>query len=101
MKQKVSINKIYKPSPDVVARQLHGEFIIIPITSGIGDLEDEIFTLNSSGQAIWEKLDGMKSLKEVARALEAEFNAPPQEIEQDILGITQELYKRRMVVEVS
>ena len=99
MKSGVSLDNIYKPSEDVVARDIHGELIIVPITSGIGDLEDELFTLNETGRAIWDKLDGKKTLKKVAEELAKEFMAPLEEIKQDILGLTQELLKRRMLVE--
>ena len=65
METKVNLCSIYAPSEDVVAREVQGEFIIIPITSGIADLEDEIFSLNETGRAIWDKLDGKKSLRNV------------------------------------
>lgn len=102
METKVSLNNIYLPSQEVVVRDVQGEFIIIPITSGIADLEDEIFTLNETGRTIWERLDGKKSLKQLSEELSVEFEAPAQEvIERDVLGLTEELLKRRMLVGVS
>ncbi|MDP2924718.1 MAG: PqqD family protein [Candidatus Omnitrophota bacterium] len=98
MEKKVDINAIYKSSEDVVARDVQGEFIIIPITSGIGDLENAIFSLNETGRAIWKRLDGKKNFKEIALELSAEFEAPIEEIEKDVLGLTEELLKRRMIV---
>ena len=98
MKSSIDLNNIYKPSEDVVAREVQGEFIIIPITSGIGDLEDEIFSLNETGRAIWDKLDGKKPLKDIAKELKSEFDAEKGEIEKDVLGITEELLKRKMLV---
>lgn len=99
MENKISANAVYLPSEDIVAREIQGELIIIPITAGIGDLEDEIFTLNETGRDIWDRLDGKKSLKQIANALAQEFQATQEEIETDILGIAQELLKRRMLVE--
>src|SRR3989338_6037316 len=100
MKAKVNINNIYAASEDVVARSVQGEFLIIPIASGIGDLEDEIFTLNEAGKAVWDNLDGKKALKDVIKDLKADFKAGPKEIEGDVKGIAAELLKRRMIVEV-
>jgi len=97
MKPEVSLNNIYKPSEDVVAREVAGEFIIIPISSGIGDAEDEIFSLNECGKSIWDKLSVDKSLKDVALELSAEFEAPLEQIETDCLGLIQELLKRKIV----
>ncbi|MDD5174498.1 MAG: PqqD family protein [Candidatus Omnitrophica bacterium] len=101
MEAKVSINTAYAPSEDVVARSIHGELIIIPITSGIGDAEGEIFTLNETGQAVWNKLDGKRSLKDLAKELASEFEGSAKEIEKDVLGIVNELVKRRMIVKSS
>jgi len=99
METNVDINKAYMPSEDIVARQIQGEFIIIPIASGIGDLEDELFTLNETGRAIWGKLDGRRKLKEIAKDLSSEFESSPDEIEKDVTGLAKELLKRRMLVE--
>ena len=65
MENKIDIDAAYKASEEVVAREIEGELIIVPLTSGIGDMEDELFTLNETGRAIWSKLDGNKSLKNV------------------------------------
>ena len=101
MDMKVNLSDIYKPSEDVVARDIQGELIIVPITSGIGDLEDEIFTLNETGRAIWDKLDGKRTLREITKELSQDFEGQLEEIEKDVLGITEELLKRRMMVEVN
>jgi len=98
METKINIDSVFAISGDLVARDVQGEFIIIPIASGIGDLEDEIFTLNETGKAIWDKLDGKKSLKDVACCLSEEFDTPVKEIEKDVLGLTAELLKRKMLI---
>ena len=100
MSGKISINAKYAPSKDVVARDVQGEFIIIPITSGVGDLEDEVFSLNETGRAIWGKLDGKRTLKNIAEDLNSEFEGKREDIQKDILGIAGELLKRKMIVVV-
>lgn len=99
MKAKVHLNKIYVHSEDVVAREIEGELIIVPLVSGIGDAEDELFTLNETGKAIWEKLDGKKTVKKVIEELSEVFEAPAGEIKKDVAGLVEELLKRRMLVE--
>jgi hypothetical protein len=98
MEAKVMLDTICAPSENVVARLIEGELIIVPITSGIGDAEDELYTLNSTGQAIWEKLDGKRTLKNVVKILEGQFSATLNEIESDILGLTRELVRRGFIV---
>ena len=99
METKVELDKIYMPSDEVVAREIEGEMILVPLTAGIGDLEDELYSLNETGKAVWKALDGRKSLREVADSLDERFDAGTGEIEEDVAGLVEELVKRRMVVE--
>jgi hypothetical protein len=101
MSDEVHFDAAYVPSADVVAREIEGEIVIIPLASGIGDIEDELYTLNETGQAIWRKLDGTRPLRRVAEELAAEFEAPVNDIERDVLGLVRELVSRRMVVKKS
>ena len=87
-------------SDDVVAREVEGELIIVPLTAGVGDMEDELYTLNETGRAVWSRLDGAKSLGAIAAELSAEYDSPASEIEADVVGLAQELVRRRMVVAV-
>ncbi|MCL4489652.1 MAG: PqqD family protein [Chloroflexi bacterium] len=96
-----NLDAVYAPSDDIVARMIGGELIIVPLAAGIGDMEDEIYTLNPTGQAIWERLDGHRRLKDVVGELAAEFEAGPGEIERDVRGLVAELVKRGMLVEVN
>ncbi len=99
MSKKISLTTKYALSENVVARDVQGEFIIIPITSGVGD-EDEIFTMNETGRAIWDRLDGKRTLKDVIEDLNSEFEGKQEDIQKDVLGIADELLKRKMIVGV-
>ena len=98
MPEKIHFDAAYAPSEDVVARELEGEIVIIPLVSDIGDIEDELYPLNETGQAVWRRLDGVRPLRQIAHELAAELDAPPETIEQDVLGLLRELASRRMVV---
>jgi hypothetical protein len=65
----VNLAAAYAPSEDVVARTIEGVLILVPLAAGIGDMEDELYTFNDTGKAIWERLDGRTSLSEIATAL--------------------------------
>ena len=101
MEKEVRMDSVYAPSEDVVAREIEGEIIIVPLVAGIGDMEDELFTLNETGKIIWGRLDGKKTLNAVVAELAQEFNAPKEEIVRDVIGFAQELLKRSMLIEVS
>ena len=97
----IRMDGVYAPSDDVVAREIAGELIIVPLVAGIGDMEDELYTLNETGKAIWDRLDGRATLSGIIADLALEFDAPPGEIEHDVLGMVEELVRRRMLVEAS
>lgn len=90
----LNLDAVCRPSDDVVAREIEGEILIVPLAAGIGDAEDELYTLNETGQAIWQRLDGKRTLRDVAALLAGGFNAPLQELEQDVLGFVGELARR-------
>jgi hypothetical protein len=75
MDAKADLNAVYVYSKDVVVREIEGEMIIVPMTSGIGDMEDALFTLNETGKAIMQRLDGKKNLKDVVESLTKEYES--------------------------
>lgn len=97
MTSRVTSSTICVPSEDVVAREIEGDIIIIPLVAGIGDTDDELYALNESGRSIWQKLDGRRTLAAVAEALAVEFDASPAELEADVLGFAGELVSRRIL----
>lgn len=99
MSDKIQIGSIYGISENVVAREIEGEIIIVPLVSGIGDMDDELFSLNETGVAIWKMLDGKNTLRQVVDLIAKEYDASKEEIEQDVIGLVTELYNRRMLVE--
>ncbi len=97
----MKLEGIYTPSEDIVAREIEGEIIIIPIVSGIGDLEDELYTLNEMGKAIWNKLDGKSNVKEIISFFSSEYDTSSDHIKKDVLGFMTELLKRKMILEIT
>ena len=94
------LSNVYQVSDVVVARVIEGELIIVPLIAGIGDLEDELFTLNETGKAIWNKLDGKKDLLNVVEELASEYDVPKSQIEHDVLGFVEELNRRKILTSV-
>ena len=97
MVQRIGLDAAYGPSEDVVVREVEGELIIVPLVAGVGDLEDELYTLNETGRAVWKRLDGRRTVREVIDDLAGEFEAPANAIEEDVLGLLAELERRRIV----
>ena len=98
MSEDIGLEMVFMVSADVVVRDIGGEIIIVPVTAGIGDMEDELYTVNKAGKEILNMFDGNRSLHQIAADLSIKFNTPVAEIEKDVLGFTKELFKRNMVV---
>jgi len=101
MPHEVTLDGVYAPSENVVFREIEGEPIIVPLTSGIGDIEDALFTMNETGKVIWSKLDGKRSLNDIVEALSMQFDSSPDQLREDVTGFMSELLKRDIVVERS
>lgn len=99
MSGKIDFDKVYAPSEDIVVREIEGEVVIVPLVSGIGDIEDELFTLNETGRDIWNKIDGSRTVAAVVRELAEEYDAPAGLLEGDVAGLLEELLVRKIVVE--
>ena len=98
MATQLNLDAVCACSENVVARTIEGEVVIIPLVAGIGDEEDELYTLNETGQSIWQKLDGHRTLREVAVSLVEIFEGSPGELEADVLGFANELTRRGILV---
>ncbi|MBU0992273.1 MAG: PqqD family protein [Proteobacteria bacterium] len=99
MNSKINSGSVYVPSDEVVAREIEGELIIVPLTSGVGNMEDELYTLNETGKDIWSRLDGKRNLRSILDQLKTEYDMDSQTIEEDAKGLLEELLIRKMIVE--
>lgn len=98
MATQLNLDAVCACSENVVARAIEGEIVIIPLVAGIGDEEDELYTLNETGQAIWQKLDGHRTLREVAESLAETFESSQGELKADVLGFASELTRRGILM---
>ncbi len=96
--QQAELDGVYRPSEDIVVREIEGELVIVPLTAGIGDMEDELYSLNETGKAFWSHLDGQASLSAIVCNLAAEYEAPEGKIEADVLGLAEELLRRKILI---
>ena len=93
------LERIYAKSRDLVEREIEGEIIIVPLTSGIGDLEDELFSLNKVGKDVWARIDGKEAVSQIVKELEEIYQVEREKLTQDVLGFLEELEKRKLIVE--
>jgi len=81
---------VLSPSPDVVARDIAGEHLLVPVRSGVASM-DCLFTADGAGAFVWSCLDGRRDLAEVARLVAAEFEVDVTRALVDITSFAAEL----------
>jgi hypothetical protein len=96
----VALTHIYRISDNVVAREIEGDFIVAVVAVDDVDMEGELFTLNETARAVWDKLDGVRTLAVVIEELSTEFSAEGGEIESGVLTLVDELARLQMLVTV-
>jgi hypothetical protein len=93
----LSADVVLEHSPDVAARLVGGRVVLAPLHAPPGDDLDDLFTLNASGQAVWEALDGASPLTAVVAAVGERFGAPPDVIRADVTAFVADLLEKGMV----
>ena len=93
-------SKKYKVSQEIVTREIEGEIIIVSLDSDIGSMDDNLYTLNATGKEIWKYLDGQHSIQDITTKLLAEYDAPENQIADQIHKLIAELLKKGIIVEI-
>ena len=96
----IDLKSIYIPSDKIVTRKIEDELIIVPVQSGLADLDDTMFSLNETGQAAWEKLNPDNNVEKICLELADEFDASFEEIKDDILTLFEQLFLRKLIIKV-
>ena len=101
MKIKITPDAVFTVPDCVVVRAIENEIILIPCAFSTNDTENEPYILNTTGQIILQKLDGIKSLNDIVAELTAEFKTPAGEIGKDVKEFVEKLLKKKLLVKVS
>lgn len=69
---------------EFVTRSIAGDTILVPVRGQVGDL-DAIYNFNEVATFIWERLDGVSTVRDIAAAVAAEFEVDPPQAEADAM----------------
>ena len=78
--------KCFSKDKNLVTRSIAGETIIVPVRSGVSDLE-YVYTLNEVGSRIWALLDEGTPVSRIVETICAEYDVTPEQASQDIAEI--------------
>jgi hypothetical protein len=82
---------------EVVSRQIEGELIIVPIRSGVGDL-NSLYTLNPVGSVLWDFMDESHTIAEMVQRVCDEFEVTASQAQQDIAAFLESLLEEKLIV---
>jgi methyltransferase-like protein len=86
------LKSILSKSASVVNRKTGNEYVLVPITNNIADM-NSVYTLNETGAFIWEQIDGKRSVEEVINALTAEYDIDFKNAEADVFSFVENMSK--------
>lgn len=84
------MSKVYAPNADFVQRNVAGECLLIPIHRQLADV-NSLYVLNETGAAAWRRLDGKRTLREIADDLSREFDVAVEQVEKDLGVLIEDL----------
>jgi hypothetical protein len=83
----------------VVAREVAGEILIVPIRGKVGDLAS-IYSFNASGSFIWNLLEFPQTVAQLSTAIAAAFEIELARAEEDVVRFVAEM-KSAGLIDVS
>jgi hypothetical protein len=84
------LKQIYRKDPSIVARQIAGEMILVPIRRNVGDLES-IYLLNETALFAWGLFNGINTLADIRSQITQEFDVDGMTAGQDLLELVIQL----------
>ncbi|MBX3235118.1 MAG: PqqD family protein [Nitrospiraceae bacterium] len=84
------MDEIYRKSPDFVERDVAGECILVPIRKRAQDARS-IYVLNETGAALWKRIDGRRTLDDILRDFQEEYDVAPERLAQDVVTLLEDL----------
>ena len=78
------------PEPGFVTRRIGHDTIVVPLASGVGDL-NAVYTLNEPGAAIWQMVRTGLAVPEIVAAVCRDYDVSAETATQDILDLIAEL----------
>jgi Coenzyme PQQ synthesis protein D (PqqD) len=81
---------------EVVARQIEGELVIVPIRSGVGDL-NSLYTLNQVGSVLWDFMSEGHTIEEMVSRVCDEFEVSGSQAQNDIQNFLGAMLEEKLV----
>ncbi len=87
---------IFRQAENVVARQIAGQFLLIPLHQTGVDVQ-KVYLLNETSAAVWAHLSQPRPLDELVALLSQEYEGPGDAITADVAELLDDLVSRGFV----
>lgn len=82
--------KQYARNPEFIYRKIIDECVLVPIHQNVADMNC-IYTLNEVGAFIWEQLEQPATQTALQTSLQAEYDADPEVLHDDLVRFLDEM----------
>jgi len=94
------MKRVYAREANVVSREVAGEVFLVPIRGRLADMR-RIFVLNPVGEAVWDRIDGTRSLDSICSDVVERFDVSSEVAGADIREFVERLREEDLVKEVT
>ncbi len=84
------LEKQYFRNEQFISRRIADEFLLIPVANQLNG-DNWLFVLNEVGARIWELIDRDRSVQQIGQRLLEEFDTSPEQLEEDLLRLLDQL----------
>lgn len=92
--------KVFKQQDDVVARDIVGETILVPIRGKLADMQ-RIFSIDTTAEYIWRQIDGKSTLGTIYENVLDTFDVDQDQAREDMLSFINDLENNTLISEVA
>ena len=82
---------IFEKNKNIPSRWMEGEVILIDPDEG------ELLRLSPVGAAIWEALDGERTIESIIACIQENFEAEPKRIQRDVFAFLKQLRSQGLI----
>lgn len=98
--KEINPENIYTISNDLISREIEECLVIVPLDSGIGKLDEDVYSLNETGKDVWDLMDGKTSLRAIIHELSRKYQTNPEAIKTDVIELCSDLLDKGLILEI-
>lgn len=86
----------YKQSENIVTRKIAGEVLLVPVKGNLADMQ-QVFTLNKTGELVWECLKEGAAPECIVQRITEEFDVEAGTAQADVKELLDHLLSKGLV----